>query len=92
MAQNLAKLVLQRGYQPFVVIRPENEASKSLYKKLGFEKEFEMARIVFTPFDSTHSAVENEEKTENGVDTINLNNGNHLNGNSNGNGVNNSFH
>lgn len=86
MAQNLAKLVLERGYQPFVVIRPENEASKSLYKKLGFEKEFEMARIVFTPFDSAHSAVEDEEIADNvnGDDATKLDNGNHLNGNSNG--------
>lgn len=84
MAQNLAKLVLERGYQPFVVIRPENEASKSLYKKLGFEKEFEMARIVFTPFDSEHNAVEDEEKAENGDDATKLDNGNHLNGKSNG--------
>ncbi|CAO1392397.1 unnamed protein product [Diamesa hyperborea] len=86
LAQNLAKLVLERGYQPFVVIRPENEASKSLYKKLGFEKEFEMARIVFTPFDSAHSAVEDEETADNvnGDDATKLDNGNHLNGNSNG--------
>lgn len=49
LAQNLARLVIKRGYKPFVVIRHENEASKSLYRKLGFEKVFEMARIVFTP-------------------------------------------
>lgn len=41
----------KRGYKPFVLIRHENEASQSLYKKLGFEKIFDMARIVFTPFE-----------------------------------------
>lgn len=51
MAQNLARLVIKRGYKPFVLIRHENEASKSLYTKLGFVREFEMARIVWTPFD-----------------------------------------
>lgn len=51
LAQNLARLVIKRGYKPFVVIRHENEASKSLYTKLGFVREYEMARIVWTPFD-----------------------------------------
>ena len=81
MAQNLARLVSKRGYKPFVVIRNENEASKSLYKKLGFEKEFEMARIVFTPQD-----LKNEENYKNGA------NGDHGNSSVNGktghNGVN----
>ena len=74
------------------MIRHENEASKSLYKKLGFEKEFEMARIVFTPFDQDEKLDDEsngkEEKSngksdekhhENGKE-----NGNHVNGKSNG--------
>lgn len=38
------------------MIRPENEASKSLYKKLGFEKEYLAARIVFQPFKAKEEA------------------------------------
>lgn len=69
---------------PFVLIRHENEASQSLYKKLGFEKIFDMARIVFTPFEyiKDHECDDsNEEK--NGHEQ----NGNHAkvdNGNCNG--------
>lgn len=35
LAKYLTKVVMDRGYLPFVVIRPENDASKSLYAKLG---------------------------------------------------------
>jgi FR47-like protein len=87
-------LVINRGYKPFVVIRHENEASKSLYKKLGFEKEFEMARIVFTPADQDDKGDEEEvsngkEEKSNGHsdDKTHENgkeNGNHVNGKSNG--------
>lgn len=66
MAQNLARLVIKRGFTPFVVIRHENEASKSLYKKLGFEKEFEMARIVFTPFEFKDEEEAHENGSQNG--------------------------
>lgn len=38
---------MERGYLPFVVIRPENDASRGLYTKLGFVKEFETVRAVF---------------------------------------------
>lgn len=86
-------MVIKRGFKPFVVIRHENEASKSLYKKLGFEKAFVVARIVFTPFESDGKADKEEsngkeEKSnrnsdekayENGKE-----NGNHVNGKSNG--------
>lgn len=58
LAQNLAKTVRNRGYFPFVMIRPENEASKSLYKKLGFAKEYEAARIVFQPFKNTEEVAD----------------------------------
>lgn len=90
LAQNLARLVIKRGYKPFVVIRHENEASKSLYTKLGFVKEFEMARIVWTPFDYIR-----EDKIVNDIKRSETNghhktNGNHVNcGNSKTNGVNN---
>lgn len=86
LAQNLSRLVIKRGYKPFVVIRHENEASKSLYKKLGFEKEFEMARIVFTPFDYIDGEKNGDGKQQkNGS----AENGNHVNGKSSQNGVNN---
>jgi ribosomal protein S18 acetylase RimI-like enzyme len=65
-----------------VVIRHENEASKSLYKKLGFEKLFDMARIVFTPFeyeDGKRAAVASDEHDK----------GSHLNSSARHNGVNN---
>lgn len=31
------------------MIRPENEASRNLYTKLGFEKAFETCRVTLTP-------------------------------------------
>lgn len=84
LAQNLSRLVIKRGYKPFVVIRHENEASKSLYKKLGFEKEFEMARIVFTPFDYIDGEKNGDDKEQKNGSTEN---GNHVNGKSSQNGV-----
>lgn len=36
---------------PFVVIRPENDASKGLYTKLGFKKHFETVRAILHPND-----------------------------------------
>ncbi|XP_003691702.1 uncharacterized protein LOC100871763 isoform X1 [Apis florea] len=50
LARYLTKQVADRGYQPFVVIRPENEASQSLYKKLGFRKIYQTVRMTFMPF------------------------------------------
>lgn len=85
LAQNLARLVIKRGYKPFVVIRHENEASKSLYRKLGFEKVFEMARIVFTPAVLRKEDGDYEDEGSDACET-------HENGNQNGktgqNGVN----
>lgn len=49
LAQALTKKVIDRGYTPFVVIRPENDASRNLYKKLGFEKAFETCRVTLVP-------------------------------------------
>lgn len=83
LAQNLARLVIKRGYKPFVLIRHENDASQSLYKKLGFEKIFDMARIVYTPFEYAKENINANEK--NGHEK----NGNHVNGNAKCNGVNN---
>lgn len=91
---------MKRGYKPFVLIRHENDASQSLYKKLGFERIFDMARIVFTPYeyikvdddecDEEEGKNGGEEKNENGHEQ----NGNHANQKANGkcNGVNNHHH
>ncbi|XP_034934852.1 uncharacterized protein [Chelonus insularis] len=49
LARYLTKVVADRGFIPFVVIRPENEASKSLYTKLGFKKLYQTVRATFTP-------------------------------------------
>lgn len=45
----MTKRVVEKGYQPFVVIRPENEASQSLYKKLGFWRLYQIVRMTFMP-------------------------------------------
>ncbi|XP_029165116.1 uncharacterized protein LOC114936182 [Nylanderia fulva] len=50
LARYLTKRVAERGYYPFVVIRPENEASQSLYKKLGFRRLYQLVRMIFMPF------------------------------------------
>ncbi|XP_020287559.1 uncharacterized protein LOC109856564 isoform X2 [Pseudomyrmex gracilis] len=49
LARYLTKKVADRGYFPFVVIRPENKASHSLYKKLGFRQLYQIVRMIFTP-------------------------------------------
>lgn len=70
LARALTNLVLKRGYRPFVVIRPENDASKSLYIKLGFRKAFSTIRAIMKPYakpfngDGGYQLV--GEKTENG--------------------------
>ncbi|KAL0269520.1 UNVERIFIED_CONTAM: hypothetical protein PYX00_007224 [Menopon gallinae] len=53
LARKLMNLVVERGYIPYVFILPENEASKSLYSKLGFQKIYQTVRAVFKPFAST---------------------------------------
>lgn len=49
MAQALTEKVIERGYTPFVVIRPENDASRNLYTKLGYKKAFETVRVTLQP-------------------------------------------
>ncbi|CAH0553235.1 unnamed protein product [Brassicogethes aeneus] len=51
LAKYLTKIVRERGYIPFVVIRPENDASKGLYFKLGFKKHFQTIRAILRPYD-----------------------------------------
>lgn len=62
LAKKLMILVTERGYIPYVVIRPENDASKSLYTKLGFQKIYQTVRAVFKPFpnDESRSIAEND--------------------------------
>lgn len=49
MAQALTEKVIERGYTPFVVIRPENDASRNLYTKLGYKKAFATVRVTLRP-------------------------------------------
>ncbi|XP_050101063.1 uncharacterized protein LOC126581444 [Anopheles aquasalis] len=67
VAKSLTKLVIQRGYIPFVVIRPENDASRGLYTKLGFRKAFESVRGTFLPHcgvEETSTRFTEDEKGE----------------------------
>ncbi|XP_023018349.1 glycine N-acyltransferase [Leptinotarsa decemlineata] len=56
LAKYLTKLVTERGYIPFVVIRPENDASMGLYAKLGFKKYFETVRAILRPHEMSSDA------------------------------------
>ncbi|XP_055594034.1 uncharacterized protein LOC129745146 [Uranotaenia lowii] len=68
LAQTLTKLVMKRGYIPFVVIRPENNASRSLYTKLGFRKAFESVRGTFAPnVSNVEEDKENEDNLQKDV-------------------------
>lgn len=49
MAQALTNKVIERNYTPFVVIRPQNDASRSLYTKLGYKKAYETVRVTLQP-------------------------------------------
>lgn len=51
LAKCLTKIVRSRGYIPFVVIRPENDASQSLYHKLGFKKNYQTVRAILRPHE-----------------------------------------
>lgn len=50
--------MIERGYTPFVVIRPENDASRNLYTKLGYKKAFETVRVTLQPTVCSDTAVE----------------------------------
>lgn len=67
LAQALTKKVIERGYTPFVVIRPENDASRNLYTKLGFKRAFATVRVTLVP------------NRDDGI-KANYMNGHHLNG------------
>uniref|UniRef100_A0A1B6MQD7 N-acetyltransferase domain-containing protein n=1 Tax=Graphocephala atropunctata TaxID=36148 RepID=A0A1B6MQD7_9HEMI len=51
LAKCLTQIVRSRGYVPFVVIRPENDASQSLYHKLGFKKNYQTVRAILRPHE-----------------------------------------
>lgn len=59
--------MIERGYTPFVVIRPENDASRNLYTKLGFKRAFATVRVTLVP------------NRDDGI-KANYMNGHHLNG------------
>lgn len=61
LARTLTKLVIERGYTPFVVIRPENDASRNLYTKLGFVKAFETCRVKMTPNETNGKSLDSDE-------------------------------
>lgn len=63
LARRLTQTVRERGYIPFVVIRPENDASKSLYTKLGFTKLFQTVRAIFRPHGYSESSIETTNTT-----------------------------
>lgn len=76
----LARKVAEKGYSPFVVIRPENVASQSLYKKLGFERLYQMVRATFLPatwkeLDETSVEVVIDEKGPSTQETTEILNG-----------------
>ncbi|RZF46835.1 hypothetical protein LSTR_LSTR008067 [Laodelphax striatellus] len=52
LATTLTKVVCDRGYIPFVVIRPENDASLSLYAKLGFKRRYQTVRAILRPHEA----------------------------------------
>ncbi|KAL7291466.1 hypothetical protein TKK_0014734 [Trichogramma kaykai] len=65
LARFLTRRVAENGYKPFVVIRPENEASQSLYKKLSFRKLYTIVRMTFIP--NNHEPIKNDQVDD--VDT-----------------------
>nr|CAI5821206.1 unnamed protein product [Callosobruchus analis] len=64
----ILETVIERDYIPFVVIRPENDASKGLYTKLGFKKYFQTVRAILKPKEMANDAqgggTEDGEATE----------------------------
>lgn len=70
LAQELTKKVLERGYTPFVVIRPENDASRNLYTKLGFEKAFSTVRVTLMPNHKQNGNDGNEIQNDEGIEDM----------------------
>lgn len=68
LAAALTKLVIERGYIPFVAIRPENDASRSLYKKLGFENAFQTARVIMQPHETNNSKSSDNNNVDEGIE------------------------
>uniref|UniRef100_T1GU27 N-acetyltransferase domain-containing protein n=1 Tax=Megaselia scalaris TaxID=36166 RepID=T1GU27_MEGSC len=74
LARTLTQRVIERGYKPFVVIRPENEASRNLYTKLGFEKAFETCRVKLTPRIRQNDDLNEKDISNILANKLNLNN------------------
>lgn len=72
LARALTNLVLKRGYRPFVVIRPENDASKSLYIKLGFRKAFSTVRAILKPYSKPINGDEARENCGDHLEEIDV--------------------
>lgn len=76
MAQALTRKVIERGYTPFVVIRPENDASRNLYTKLGFQKAFSTVRVTLIPNNSEsikangHDIVDGDVQNDEGIEDM----------------------
>lgn len=62
LAKRLTAAVKKRGYAAFVVIRPENAASQSLYLKLGFEKLYQTVRAVLNPRQTSEILTETQSE------------------------------
>lgn len=49
IAKALTRQVIDSGYIAYVAVRPDNPASQNLYKKLGFQKPYQMIRAMLVP-------------------------------------------
>lgn len=89
MAQALTQKVIERGYTPFVVIRPENDASRSLYTKLGFQKAFNTVRVTLIPrtddikVNGHHRDIEADIQKDEGIEDMRVDITENMNRNSN---------
>lgn len=83
LAQALTEKVIERGYSPFVVIRPENDASRNLYTKLGYRKAFETVRVTLQPTSKTNGCNGKLNGHTNGHHVDNDNKQNQANGDTN---------
>lgn len=53
---------------PFVAIRPENDASRSLYTKLGFNNAFQTARVIMRPKEKLNGNSKTTTADDNNID------------------------